>query len=363
MPTPEVISLEPLLAPLPGDDPCGEYLRYDPVYDEIKQARSEQDRDILGQEGQTADWRLIIERTTEILTSRSKDLMVACWQTEALTARHGFAGVRDGLRLLHGLLDQLWDGVHPLPDEGDLEPRVAPLVWLMDADRGARLPNRLRDVPLLPHDTEVLSWTYWKSRYAPPKQESESESDFNQRREEAEERGKVFEDVAASADVSHIVNLCEDVEEAKQALSDLDKLVTERFDDLAPGATAFRKSLEEIEVLLRRIGREKGAFLEAEETTEGEEAEEASQPTNGASTGSRGPISSREDAFKRLAEVAAYLRRTEPQSPVPLLIDRAITWGRLPFDQLLQELVKDTSVRGQVGELLGIRSPDGESES
>jgi type VI secretion system protein ImpA len=74
-----------------------------------------------------------------------------------------------------------------------------------------------------------------------------------------------------------------------------------------------------------------------------------------------GPITSREEAFRRLAEVAAYLRRTEPQSPVPHLIDRAISWGRLPFDELLREMIKDEGTRGQVRDLLGIRAKDDQS--
>ena len=36
-------AIEPLLQPIPGDNPAGPSLRYDPVYDEIKRAREEED--------------------------------------------------------------------------------------------------------------------------------------------------------------------------------------------------------------------------------------------------------------------------------------------------------------------------------
>jgi predicted component of type VI protein secretion system len=54
-----------------------------------------------------------------------------------------------------------------------------------------------------------------------------------------------------------------------------------------------------------------------------------------------GPISSREEAYRVLETVASFLERTEPHSPVPLLVRRAIGWGRMPLPQLLGELMQD----------------------
>src|SRR5690606_27937950 len=120
--------------------------------------------------------------------------------------------------------------------------------------------------------------------------------------------------------------------------------------ELAPAVTPFRTALEEIEALLRRMVKDKGGFAEAAEPVAGAPADTPHTSGNGQAASS-GPIQSREDAFRRLGEVSAYLRRTEPQSPVPLLIDRAITWGRMPFEQLVREMIKDESVRTQISEL------------
>ncbi|MHB0955505.1 MAG: type VI secretion system protein TssA [Pirellulaceae bacterium] len=358
-----VIDLDTLLARIAGDNPCGVPLRWEPVYDQIKNARTSEE-DVLGGEtggAEEVNWGEVARLAIGALTERSKDLMIAAWLTEALLASYGFAGVRDGLRLLHGLLTHYWDEVFPLPDAGDLEPRVAPLVWLMDADRGARLPNRLREIPFFPDSKTSFSWIYWKSRYTPPKGDDESDDGFARRKAEAEERQRLFEEASSSASLEYVTTLCEDIHEVKTALSDLDAVVSARFGDLAPGVTAFRQALEECEVLVRRIVRDKGGRaggpVEMQEETAGvTDAGKDGQPANTAS----GPITSREDAFRRLAEVASYLRRAEPQSPVPLLIDRAISWGRMPFDQLLREMIKDAGSQDQVRDLLGIKGPDNE---
>ena len=97
------------------------------------------------------------------------------------------------------------------------------------------------------------------------------------------------------------------------------------------------------------------------ETTGSADAAASGSQGRPAGSGIGGPIQSRDDAFRRLEEIATYLRQIEPHSPVSYLVQRAVTWGRMPFEQLLQELLKDSSVRGQVGEMLGLKSTDGTS--
>jgi predicted component of type VI protein secretion system len=70
------------------------------------------------------------------------------------------------------------------------------------------------------------------------------------------------------------------------------------------------------------------------------------------------PIRSREDAYARIAQVADYLQRTEPHSPTPYLLRRAIHWGRLDLNQLLLELTGNGMDFMQVMRLLGIGQDD-----
>ena len=64
-----------------------------------------------------------------------------------------------------------------------------------------------------------------------------------------------------------------------------------------------------------------------------------SPPTSGSgSVTSAGPVSNREEAVRRLAEVADYFRRNEPSSPIPLLIKRVQTLVGHDFGKLIQDL-------------------------
>lgn len=68
-----------------------------------------------------------------------------------------------------------------------------------------------------------------------------------------------------------------------------------------------------------------------------------------------GPIASRADAYQRLREASDYLMRTEPHSPVPYLVRRAISWGNLSLAELLEELLQKNADLNTINALLGIR--------
>lgn len=361
------LDIEELLQPIAGENPCGEPLPYsfDPLMAEIKAARPKKDVDPLEpQEDLEGDWARIVELTVDALKNRSKHLYLAVHLTEALTNLRdlkstlptGFAGLEFGLRLIRELVDRYWDNLYPEIDEGDLSIRVAPLVWMTDAGTGARMPYQLRDVPLTPPDPDnelSFSWNFWNSRIAPPKGESEEESVFEARRSEAEKRGKLFEEAVASVGADYIVDLYNQLERARATLASAASLIDEKFGDLAPGWTALRNALDECHILVRRIANEKGAFTSPEATAVEESADETqmtSQNTNQPS----GPVKSRAEALARLEEAARYLKETEPHSPVAYLVERAVSWGRMPFEQVMRELVRDASVMEQISDMLGI---------
>lgn len=355
----DLIDLARLLAPLSESEPCGVDLRWDGVYDELRAARQRGDRSAF--EGETAaepNWPLIVDRAAEALATRSKDLMIAGWLTEALLHLRGFAGVREGFQVLNGLLDNFWEHLYPRPDEGDWEPRIAPLVWLTEPDRGARLANLLFEIPLAPNgvgDGEIYSYSYWEART--PKGASGDDEDANRRRmDEAARKAKQFDDAVAAMPRDFYRDLLQTIQDCQAEVARFDQALDRLLGREAPGTTAVRESLAKCEDVARRILRNKGGL----ESPAGDGGEQERAAENGAepaapAAGSAGPLKSRDDAFRRLEEIAVFLRRTEPQSPVPYLIERAVAWGRMPFGRLLEELIKDEPSRGQVVELLGIK--------
>src|SRR5215471_13765922 len=147
-----------LLNPISEAKPSGANLRYDPVSDQIKEARRE---DFDAPQGdwksalKVADYVKVIKLAGEALATRGKDLQVAVWLVDAHVRREGFAALAPGFQLLHDLLDKFWDTIYPEIDDGDAEVRAAPLEWL-----GSRLGEPVR---LLAITSNKLSWISYKT--------------------------------------------------------------------------------------------------------------------------------------------------------------------------------------------------------
>ena len=69
----------------------------------------------------------------------------------------------------------------------------------------------------------------------------------------------------------------------------------------------------------------------------------------------QGPIASRAEAYARLREASDFLLRTEPHSPVPYLVRRAISWGNMSLAEVLEQLLQKNADLATIYTLLGIK--------
>jgi type VI secretion system protein ImpA len=135
----------------------------------------------------------------------------------------------------------------------------------------------------------------------------------------------------------------------------------EKFERQTPGLGASKKTLDAIRTMIEKIVKEK-RILEPDPVDD--EASAASDGTGETrvKTGG-GPVNSRADALRQLAEVAQYFQRTEPHSPVAYLVQRAIKWGQMPLEVWLEDVIKDGNVLGHLKETLGLDTPFSADES
>ncbi len=94
-------------------------------------------------ERKVADWKQVIKLAGEALATKSKDLQLAAWLTEAMLRTEGFGGLLASLRLCQGLIENFWDTLYPELEDGEAEMRAAPLDWI-----GSRLDQAVRMAPL-----------------------------------------------------------------------------------------------------------------------------------------------------------------------------------------------------------------------
>ncbi len=165
---PPVIDFQSLLEPISDNEPAGGGVPYD-VRERLEQMRKEINPEAFAADDPLrptdlvkADWTGIIALAQETLRGTSKNLLVAARLVEALTKKHGFVGLRDGLHLMRLMAEICWDRLDPPLEDEDMEVRAAPFNWLDDPDRGAYFPNSIRSVTLLAADGNQFSWLQWQ---------------------------------------------------------------------------------------------------------------------------------------------------------------------------------------------------------
>jgi type VI secretion system protein ImpA len=340
MASPALLDFAALVTPVPGDEPAGSPVALtvrQKLDADRKETEPHPEDPSQGEIPRKVDWAGIARTTQELLAGKSKDLLLGARLTEALTRLHGFAGLRDGLHLLAELVAQCWDRLHPIPDEDEgMEVRAGPFNWMSDADRGARFPGVVRNVPLVLVAKEKYSWMDWKRA-------QEGKGPIPQ-----EEFAK-----AAPADA----NAAEDLAQAVEELGRLDQALVERLGADAPGMMGLRQALEESQQLMAIVLRQHPQAAAPAPESPPDASGNGAAPTAPAAV-ALGGVASREEAYRQLAVIANTLERLEPHSPIPDLLRRAIQLGKMSFRDLVRELIRDPNQLAELRREFGIRESE-----
>jgi type VI secretion system protein ImpA len=373
---PPVIDFDSLLTPISEENPAGESLQYSGIYDEIRESRRA-DEDIAQGDWQyelkVADFRKVVDLAVPALASQTKDLQICAWLAESLSRQSGFVGLRDGLRLARELQANFWETIYPEIDEGDMEGRANALEWL---DKQCSLVAR--ETPLTAGEGVSFMGFEDSKIFDMPENIDDLDSDKRQKLQdlqsqaETENRitGERWRKAKGQTRRQFYEELSLALDECWSEYEQLDRTIEENFErNQMPALLQLKKSLDAIRDLVKKLLQEKRQAEPTEEelaagveTTEETISENGETITASSVAGTSGPIKSRQDALKRLSEVAEYFRKTEPHSPVSHLVSRSVKWGNMSLENLLQELVKDEGVLGQIRETLGFNTASDSTE-
>lgn len=330
-----------LLNPIEGPNPSGSNLRYDPVYDKIKEARREEAQPPPGmteQDRKVSDNVQVIKLTTELLAKKTKDLQLAAWLTEASLKQRGFGGLKEGLDLCCGLVEKFWDTLYPEIEDGDAESRGAPLGFV-----GTKLDIPLKLVPLVEKARYGLV-DYQQSKEVGYEDQAKTD-ETKKRRAQLLKDGKItpeaFDKAFEETPKKFYAQAEKDLDACLQSLASLKKLCDEKFGREGPAFGALQTALEAVRHPIHQ-------FLQKKREKEPDPVEvvpiaEVAPGAEGAPGGGESPVragvfisletssepADRVDAIRKVAEAAAFLRRREPESPASYLMLRGLRWGEL----------------------------------
>ncbi len=346
---------EDLLQPIAGDNPSGKNLKYDRVYDQIKEARTEEDNTLPAgaweRQAKRADTNLVLKLAGEALATKSKDLQLAVWLGEALIKREGAAVLAPVLSLLWDLQKDFWPTIYPEIDEEDVGLRAVPLQWA--ANRYAVLVYELQVTK-----SGINFHSYKAGRALGYEADAVNNEAKTKARQEALKRGNLtaedVDDGIAGTPKSFYATLDESLQSSRDVLEELAVYCEEQYRDDGPSWRKLRDSLDEVHNLVNSLLNEKRA-VEPDPVAVAEvlpDPQPISQPASAdvsvaapppapaaapaavvaASSAPAMPLGSPQswdDAVNRVEACAAYMHMQRQGSSVPYLLFTTIRWGEL----------------------------------
>ena len=330
------MNLETLLNPISLDFPSGPDLEYDSDFMTLEQASQGKPERQTGEiivAAEEPNWVDIKQRAGTLL-SRTKDLRVVMLFIRSLVKCDGLEGLASGWKLLHGLLSNYWETVHPGldPDEGP-DARLNVLAAIGNPDtllrdvrsvsfvsKGSHPRLSVRDVLIVMGKIPVAG------------------KDGMPTQVETEEILRLPENDAS-------VQAMHDVLKTMNGMQIFlgEKVGYDRIPDMQP--------LKAILSTVVQLCKSNETSLKTPSDVVGT-AVSLDGKTDSVVFPVSGEIQSREDVVRMLEKICEYIERTEPANPAPLFIRRGQRLLTKNFVEIIQDLAPDSL--NQIKQITGL---------
>jgi type VI secretion system protein ImpA len=337
-----MINVEDLLKPVSPENPAGEDMTYDVAMQELDKALQGKPETQFSS-AEEPSWKEILESSTD-LSKRTKNLRVSVILTLALLKTEGLTGFRDGMTLLQKSVEQYWDVIFPRldpEDNNDPTERVNILAAMLTpsgtgSDDPMQFHRRLKQAPLC-QSPRLGRIGYFDFAAPPSEVEGEKKLDANQ-----------VEAAFRDTPPEFLESVHQAIQESIAAAEAMDEFLTKtisnsRAPDWSPLIGVLKDLKKSIVPYLPQGVAE----------VEGEDGAPAAGGPGVAAVSIPGTINSRQDVMRALDRICEFYAKTEPSSPVPLLLKRAQRMAGMNFLEIINDLTPDSI--SQVNLVAGIK--------
>lgn len=355
------INDEALRAPL--ESGVGPYLRYEPIYDQIREARREDDASlsmgIWETEIKKADWFLVEKLCSDVLKNQSKDIQVSVWLTEAWLNLDGFLGCKRGFELIKDLCDVFWKEFHPQLDGEDIEHRLRIFEWANET-----FAHRLMFIPLttpvgqsnLP-SFSLADWNYALNLDTVSKRSTDANSMISASEAKGDPTLGRFRKGLQQTPAESLNAILQSTSILTQAVKSLSEALINQCGAQAPSFQKILDHLIDISRICKTTPNQKTLELPSAEENISvpilkdlaqENLNNFSEPTNNEFT-----VTGRQSAYQSLKEIANFLEGTDLHSPTPHILHMLVSWEHKSLPEILISLSEGQADHQLLMQLLG----------
>ncbi len=304
------MDLDALLESRGEENPSGEDLVYDLSFMTLEIAAQQGEERQAGDQiiaAEEPDYKEVTTAALEVL-GQSHDLRAGVFLAMAELRQRGFPGLADATGYIRGCLENFWDTCHPQLDaEDDNDPTQR-----VNAVLSLAAPNTL----LLGIKTAPLTDSRTFGRISLRDisvAEGEATATDAENVPDSSSIGAAFQDTDSAKLQATLAG-------ARSSLANV-QAINAKFDAETPG---FGPDLDPLMKLLGQvIGKLEAATGAESETASGAASDDTVAVVAPSGAGGGGSITSPNDVQNALDRIIAYYQRSEPSSPVPILLARA----------------------------------------
>jgi type VI secretion system protein ImpA len=344
-----VVDVDKLVSGLAADAPAGADVEFDPAYFSLEKLARGTPESVMGSEVKPAeepDWKAVRQAALDLF-ARTRDLRVAMILATALLKEDGVVGFRDGVAVVKGFIEQLWEQFYPKLDPDDNnDPTIrVNILKGFDGDGSAadlyKFKQRLREATLTRSQQRIGKFglrdiQIARGEIAPPPAKEGQES----KPPDLSIINAAFEDTATEYLLDEQMALQGTIDD----LSALDAALAEKA---GPGIGPDLTGIKDVLSMLKRELDDQLARRGIGETSPAQQ--QAASPADGSADvgGERsgaaltGEIASRDDVVRVLDKICDYYARFEPASPVPIFMRRARRLVTMNFVDVIRELAPE----------------------
>lgn len=341
-----------LLIPINQENPAGNNLEYEPLFDDIRLKR-ESDPDYLPEdewsvsEPRSADWNQVRILCENALREQAKDIQLACWLVEAMSHLHGLTGLYYGTEFLSEFITRFWFQCWPYLDgEEGIKIRRSKILRL-DRDLGQELLRR----PLLCQpNTSINHWRKilafeQKINLHPDIRDDLILQDGDMTKDSFFQQAKLYSSMEIGQQAVLVNNIITSIDQLEERYFSLSQ------DSEGKLFTHTRQVLKEITDYLQRLT-QLTTPSENEVMSQDATSEHVLLPSDIPPVSPGPQAMSREKAISQMLAIAGYFRQSEPSSPVPFLMERAARWATMSLTEWLEEMINDKNSINEINNVL-----------
>jgi type VI secretion system protein ImpA len=356
------INIEDLLKPISTERPTGKFLRYEGIYQQIKEAAREDDPSLPQKQWKKAlkkaDWKLVFDLCVDALINKSKDLLISAWLLETLIQKDNYLGLSTGLELIFSMCERFWDSdLHPNIVDHDIDDRISAFHWI-----NKKLVVRIQ----LLHITQPQSDDHFPYTYVDYIKMNKFESLSPKEKENVQHAITMDQFKQSAVDTPlEIINLQQkELQKSLKIIKKLNDFLDEKCGKDAPGLKQFSDAISNIlkciniySQLHNKVNHIENEIIETntEDKTFGNSESLSDNFNDNQKVINPVNIQSRDEAYQLLIIASNYLKQKEPHSPVSHLVNRAISWRDMNLMELYAEIFTNKEELTKVNKLLGLK--------